>query len=203
MSRQLLLNRRRIRRPLLSLVVAAAGFGTAALVGVAVAKSFTLKVAKNAAVTNTKGVTVHEDVVVNGRGRAVYTLSGDTKHHPKCTKASGCFMFWPPVKVASASKLSKAPGIRGKLGVWHRNGFAQATLGGHPLYTYSGDKRKATATGEGIRTFGGIWHVSRTSGAKGQGTSLPPPSPTTSTATSTTPTYTYPTTSTTTPIPYP
>jgi predicted lipoprotein with Yx(FWY)xxD motif len=196
MSRQLPLSRARIRRPLLTLVIAAAGFGTAALVGVAIAKSFTLKVAKNATVTNTKGATVHEDIVVNGRGRAVYTLSGDSKRHPKCTKASGCFMFWPPVKVASASKLSKAPGIHGKLGVWHRNGFAQVTLGGHPLYTYSGDKQKATATGEGIHTFGGTWHVSRTSGPR---TTLPPPGPTSST----TPTYTYTTTSTTTTIPYP
>lgn len=200
MPRQLPLSRARIRRPLITLAVAAAGFGTAALVGVAIAKSFTLKVAKNAKVTNAKGVEVREDIVVSGRGRAVYTLTGDSKRHPKCTKSSGCFTFWPPVKVASASKLSKAPGIRGKLGVWHRNGFAQVTLGGHPLYTYSGDKQKAAASGEGIHGFGGTWHVSRTSRPKGPSTT--PPGPTTSTTT-TTPTYTYPTTSTTTTTPYP
>lgn len=200
MPRQLPLSRARIRRPLITLAVAAAGFGTAALVGVAIAKSFTLKVAKNAKVTNAKGVEVREDIVVSGRGRAVYTLTGDSKRHPKCTKSSGCFTFWPPVKVAAASKLSKAPGIRGKLGVWHRNGFAQVTLGGHPLYAYSGDKQEAAASGEGIHAFGGTWHVSRTSRPKGPSTT--PPGPTTSTTT-TTPTYTYPTTPTTTTTPYP
>jgi predicted lipoprotein with Yx(FWY)xxD motif len=132
MPRQHPLSRARIRRPLVTLVVAAAGFGTAALVGVAIARSFTLKIAKNAKVINTKAVSVHEDIVVNGRGRAVYTLSGDSRRHPKCTKANGCFKFWPPVKAASASKLSKAPGIPGKLGVWPRNGFTRSRSAATP-----------------------------------------------------------------------
>jgi predicted lipoprotein with Yx(FWY)xxD motif len=207
MLRQLRLPRARVRRHTLTLVVAVAGFATAALVGIAVAKSFTLKIAKDASVTDTKSVTVHENVVVDARGFAVYTLSGDTAHHPKCTKAGGCFKFWPPVKVASAKKLSKAPGIKGKLGVFHRNGFNQVTLGGHPLYQFSGDKRKATAVGEGIHGFGGTWHVSKTAGPTGPATTLPPPTPgtstmPTSTSTSTTP-PTYPTTTTSTTITYP
>jgi predicted lipoprotein with Yx(FWY)xxD motif len=140
-------------------LAAVAGFASAALVGVAVAKTFTLAVATGAKVTNTTGMTKSENIVVNSRGFAVYDLTGDSKRHPECTKAKGCFKFWPPVTVASANKLSDAPGISGKLGVWHRDGFLQVTLGGHPLYRFAPDSQAHTATGEGIQSFGGTWHV--------------------------------------------
>jgi predicted lipoprotein with Yx(FWY)xxD motif len=147
-----------------ALIAAVAGFGVAGVLGVAVAKTFTLGVGKNVMVGSKQ-----ENVVTSG-GFAVYTLSGDSKQHPECTKANSCFTFWPPVKVSSAKSLSKAPGVSGKLAVWHRNGFNQVTLNGHPLYRYSGDSRKSTASGEGIKTFGGTWHVVKASGAGAGGT---------------------------------
>lgn len=143
-------------------LAAAAGFGAAALVGVAVAKTYTLQVAKNAKVGNKR-----ENIVVTSRGFAVYTLTGDSKQHPKCTKANGCFQFWPPVTVASAKQLSKAPGVPGKLGVWQRNGFLQVTLGGRPVYRFAPDTQKGVAGGEGIKSFGGTWHVVKASNAGG------------------------------------
>jgi predicted lipoprotein with Yx(FWY)xxD motif len=146
-----------------TLIAAVAGFGVAGLLGVAVAKTFTLGVGKNVMVGSKQ-----ENVVTSG-GFAVYDLTGDTKQHPECTTANSCFMFWPPVKVSSAKHLSKAPGVSGKLGVWHRNGFNQVTLNGHPLYRYSGDSRKGTASGEGIKSFGGTWHVIKASGSTGSG----------------------------------
>ena len=173
----------RLRGTILSLIVALAGLGTAALVGIAVAKTFALNIATNAQITNTKGISTRENVVVNARGFVVYTLSGDSANHPKCTKGNGCFAFWPPVKVASASALSKAPGISGKLAVWHRNGFFQVTLAGHPLYTFAGDTHKHAATGEGIHTFGGTWHVIKT---KATSTPTTPGSTTTMTPATTT-----------------
>ena len=91
-----------------------------------------------------------------------------------------CFQFWPPVKVTSAKKLSGAHGVKGKLAVWHRNGFMQLTLGGHPLYTYAGDSKRHVATGEGIKGFNGTWHVVKASPAHSGGT------PTTTTSTTTT-----------------
>lgn len=164
------------------LVAAVAGFATAALVGVALAKTFTLQVAKNAKVTNTIGMTSTENIVVNARGFAVYDLTGDSKTHPKCTKARGCFQFWPPVTVPSANKLSKAPGISGKLGVWRRNGFLQVTLGGHPLYRFALDSQRHVATGDGIHSFGGTWHVLKAAAtAAGSGTTTMTTSPTTTT----------------------
>jgi predicted lipoprotein with Yx(FWY)xxD motif len=169
---------------LLTAAVAAA----AALVGVALAKSFVLRVGTNASVTSQGGGTTHENIVLSSGGRAVYTLSGDSGRHPKCTQANSCFQFWPPVKVSSAKKLSGAHGVKGKLGVLHRNGFMQVTLSGHPLYTYSGDSRRAVATGEGIQGFHGTWHVVKASPAHSGGT----PTTTTTTTTSSTTTSPYP-----------
>jgi predicted lipoprotein with Yx(FWY)xxD motif len=105
--------------------------------------------------------TKSDTVVTNVHGVTVYTLSGETTRHLECTKANSCFLFWFPVKVSSArSKLTAAHGIKGKLGTLHRNGFFQVTLAGRPLYTFVGDANKSRrATGEGIVSFGGTWHV--------------------------------------------
>ncbi len=184
-----LLHHRRLRRVHVAVVVAAlAGFASAAMVGLAVAKTLTLQVAHGASVTNQSGSTKTENIVINTKGRAVYTLSGDTTQRPKCTKASGCFSFWPPVTVSSAKHLSKAAGVKGKLGTFKRNGLIQVTLGGHPLYTFASDKKKDNATGEGVNGFGGIWHVVKDPGAGSSSSPTPTMStPTTSTSTTTSP----------------
>jgi predicted lipoprotein with Yx(FWY)xxD motif len=173
------------------LVAALAGFGAAALAGLAIAKTFTLKVGHNAKVTNAVSqVTKRESVVTNSSGVVVYTLSGETTHHAKCKKANSCLLIWFPVTVSSAKKMSKASGIKGKLGIWKRNGFKQVTLGGHPLYTFMLDKKKNAATGEGIVSFGGTWHVVKADDKKSAG-----PVMTTTTGgstTSTTPSTPYP-----------
>ena len=166
-------------------IAALAGLATVALVGVALAKTLTLQVARNATVMNTAGMSSHENIVVNARGRAVYELSGDSKSHPECTKANGCFRFWPPVTVGSASQLNAGAGIKGKLGVWRRDGFLQVTLGGRPLYTFASDRQKHRATGQGLKSFGGIWQVSRASRTPGGMSTLPPPSTTAPTTTTT------------------
>lgn len=157
-------------RTALVLLTAVAGFGVAALVSFAFGKTFVLKVAKNASVTNTSGTTKHESIVVDSKGFAVYTLTGDTAKHQKC-KSKSCLRFWPAVKVSSASakKLTAAPGVKGKLGSFRKDGFTQLTLAGHPLYTYAADKHKKDATGQGINAFGGIWNVVKAKGAASTG----------------------------------
>lgn len=171
-------------------IAALAGVTAAALVGVAVARTFTLQVAKNAKVMSVTGTRTSESIVVNGHARAVYVLTGDSKRHPECTSKNGCFQFWPPVTVSSAKRLSKAPGIRGKLGLWHRNGFLQVTLAGHPVYTYAGDRSKRVATGEGIKTFGGTWHVIKPAGTRSGSTNTSTPATTSTMATTSTSTTT-------------
>jgi predicted lipoprotein with Yx(FWY)xxD motif len=124
----------------------------------AMASAMTLAVADNASVTNVGGTSTRANIVVNTHAHAVYALSGDSAHHPKCT-SSTCRGVWPPATVKSSRSLRLAHGISGHLAVWHHNGLLQLTLNGHPLYTFSGDSRARQATGEGITSFGGTWHV--------------------------------------------
>jgi predicted lipoprotein with Yx(FWY)xxD motif len=177
------------------LLAALAGVATAALVGVALAKTFTLHAAANGKVINQTGMITSENIVVNGRGFAVYDLTGDSKRHPECTKASGCFRFWPPVTVSSPAKLSEGSGVKGRLGVWRRDGFFQVTLGGRPVYGFAPDNQAHVATGEGVKSFGGTWHVIKAAGSPIGTTTM---ATTTSTSSTTTTTATTTSTSSTT-----
>ncbi|HEV7177214.1 MAG TPA: hypothetical protein VGN29_17060 [Solirubrobacteraceae bacterium] len=163
--------------PRLTAALVVAGIALVALAGIAVAKSFTLKVGKNEKVSNIskQGSAVKtESIVVNSKGAALYWLSGDSTRHAKCTDKT-CRTNWPPLTASSAkAKLSAAKGIKGKLGVSHRAGIFQVTLGGHPLYTFIADRSKGNATGDGVVAFGGTWHVIKVAGSS-QSTNNPAP----------------------------
>jgi len=121
-------------------------------------------------------------IVVDSAGVAVYDLLPETTSHPLCT-STACLSAWPPVKVNG--KATKASGVKGKLGTWHRDGFTQVTLNGHPLYTFSGDGgKRGVATGNGLKGFGGTWGVIQEGQAVKAGASTPAPSSSGSTSTS-------------------
>jgi predicted lipoprotein with Yx(FWY)xxD motif len=130
-----------------------------------------------------------EKIVVDAHGRTLYALRPETTHHLLC-KSSECLKFWPPLTVRSRkTKLLAGSGVHGRLGILRRsNGMLQVTLGGLPLYHFSGDSAKGAANGENVKTFGGTWHVM--SAATGV---APAPSSTETTPTTTTPTPTTPT----------
>jgi predicted lipoprotein with Yx(FWY)xxD motif len=170
------------------MALAVAGLALAAIAGIALAKSFTLKVAKNVHVTNTptkafrvRAVDVHKAIAVGPSGYAVYTFQGETTHHLICKKtnnaSTNCWAFWPPVSVKSAKGLSAQSGIKGKLGTFRNHGTRQLTLGGKPLYYFTPDIKshnKRTATGDELKTFGSIWHIVSAK-ASGKPTNVPPP----------------------------
>jgi predicted lipoprotein with Yx(FWY)xxD motif len=148
-----------------------------ALAGSASSKAPTLSVAKAVQVNSRS-----ESIAVTPRGAAVYQLSPETARHLLCTSRQ-CLSFWPPVKVAKGAKLTKGAGLKGRLGTLKRAAFTQLTLNGHPLYTFSEDKgRRGEAHGDGLRTFGGTWHVFRETGA-GSSKTINRPAPTSSTST--------------------
>jgi predicted lipoprotein with Yx(FWY)xxD motif len=100
-----------------------------------------------------------ESVAVNGKGVTVYELSPETTEHLLC-RSSTCLGAWPPVK--ASGKVNTAAGLSGKLGTFKRKRFTQVTLNGHPPYTFSEDAgMKGSASGEGLHSFGGTWHVSK------------------------------------------
>lgn len=172
---------RRLKLSAVLAIAAISGSSIAALTGLASAKT-----------TTTLGIghSIHvvakvENIAVNSKSLTVYTLSGETTRRFKCTKANGCMSFWFPVKVASKkTKLTAASGIKGKLSTVSRGSFLQLTLGGHPLYTFKLDNNTPRkAVGEGIPSFGGVWHVVTVGTTKHTST--------TSTSTTTTSPYLY------------
>ena len=101
-----------------------------------------------------------EKIVVDAHGRTLYALSPETTHHLLC-KSDECLHAWPPLTVHSRKgKLTAGPGVHGRLGILRgSNGTFQVTLGGLPLYHFSGDSAKGAANGESIKSFGGTWHM--------------------------------------------
>jgi predicted lipoprotein with Yx(FWY)xxD motif len=191
------------RRPPITIVIGLVLLAAGATAGLALAKSaVTLKVAKNVHVTNNptkafrvKAVNTHEAVAVGPNGFAVYTFQGETTHHIICKKtksaSTNCWAFWPPVSPSSKS-VSKASGIKGKLGTFRNHGMLQLTLNGQPLYYFTPDltsHNKKQATGDELKTFGSIWHIVRADGPGHAAPASTSPMPTTTT-TSTTP-YTW------------
>lgn len=159
--------------------------GVAAVTLVFAASLAAIALAGSSAVTVTSAASskLGHGVVVDTQGRTLYVLSPETTHHLLC-KSSGCLKFWPPVTVhSSKAKLKAGPGVHGRLGILRRsNGTMQVTLGGLPLYRYSGDDAKGQANGQDIHSFGGTWHVLSADSAD------EPAVPTTPTAPSPTPT---------------
>ncbi|HET9102574.1 MAG TPA: hypothetical protein VFN55_04420 [Solirubrobacteraceae bacterium] len=175
------------RRLVITAVLAAAALVVIVVVAFAAAKALTLQIAAAGRVVNTSGASTSEPLAVTGSGRAVYFLSGESPRHPKCT--ASCLQIWLPVTVPAGTAPSKASGLHGALGVWHRGKLRQVTLAGRPLYTFAADHRAHVATGEGIASFGGTWHVITT---RRTGSRAPAPmTPTTSTTATTSRPYGY------------
>jgi len=96
------------------------------------------------------------NVLAAPNGRTLYRLKPETAHHVLCK--TDCLQFWPALTVKSKSTRVKLPqGIKGKIGYLKRGKRWQVTLGGKPLYTYSGDSAAHQVNGQNIKTFGGTW----------------------------------------------
>jgi predicted lipoprotein with Yx(FWY)xxD motif len=141
-----------------TIVVCVALMAIASMTGIAVAAGATLG-------TGTAQLSgKSKKVVVDSRGVTLYTLSGESVGRVtrlKCVNSS-CFKVWPPLKTTASAKLTKASGVNGTPGKLRRvkGKFYQVTLDGHPLYAFAADQaKKGSAKGEGVRAFGGTWHV--------------------------------------------
>jgi predicted lipoprotein with Yx(FWY)xxD motif len=72
-------------------------------------------------------------VLVDGSGRTVYELVGDSAANQTCT--GGCVAIWPPVKA---------------------NG-SQMIVNGHPAFTFSGDSSAGQTKGQNVTDQWGRW----------------------------------------------
>jgi predicted lipoprotein with Yx(FWY)xxD motif len=95
-------------------------------------------------------------VLVDGAGRTVYLLTGDSRNVSTC--GGDCLAFWPATapghcKLNVPVSSTKTP-----------DGTMTATVAGQPVYTYSGDHGPGDVNGEGLQEFGGTWYAVSPSG---------------------------------------
>lgn len=110
-----------------------------------------------------KGVQVGDlgTILVDASGRTVYALTKDGANVP-CT--GDCLAAWPPVMLPTGSDTpTGGDGVSGLTAVTVTDG-KQVASDGLPLYTFSGDPAAGVANGEGLSSFGGVWHVVKVGG---------------------------------------
>jgi predicted lipoprotein with Yx(FWY)xxD motif len=104
-------------------------------------------------------------IVVDRRGDTVYELGGESLGKLKCVTAQ-CLKIWTPVLVRSAGvNIPLHAGVPGTLSILQRvkAKLYQVMLDRHPIYFYSGDTKIGAVRGQGIKSFGGTWHVVKAS----------------------------------------
>jgi predicted lipoprotein with Yx(FWY)xxD motif len=95
-------------------------------------------------------------------GLSLYVFGKDTATTSACTTSNDCQTTWPPLTVTSASDVTAGSGVTGALSTITRaDGTLQVTLGGHPLYYYSGDSKAGDTTGQGLFN---LWYVASATG---------------------------------------
>jgi len=123
-------------------------------------------------------------VLATSSGRTLYLFMVDKHGRSACY--GQCATYWPPLMKKGA--LRAGTGVKANLlGTTKRkNGKAQVTYKGHPLYLFKLDKGAGQVSGQGQNFFGGRWYVVS---AAGNAIKAAAPATTTSNATTT---YGYP-----------
>src|SRR6266480_2890885 len=131
-------------------------------------------------------VTLHKtkigNVLATSSGRTLYLFMKDKNGKSACY--GQCATYWPPLMKKGA--LRAGAGVKANLlGTTKRkNGKAQVTYKGHPLYLYKLDHAAGQIAGQRQNFFGGKWYAVSASGAAN--TKAPPAGGGTSTSTTTT-----------------
>jgi predicted lipoprotein with Yx(FWY)xxD motif len=117
----------------------------------------------------TRSVSGTGDVVVDARGRSLYTSDQETAGKLACV-TSDCAAIWTPLTVSAGQTPTAPAQLSSKLSTVKRpDGTTQVALNGKPLYTFTFDHGAGDVHGDGEKdTFGGVnftWHVATASGA--------------------------------------
>jgi predicted lipoprotein with Yx(FWY)xxD motif len=101
-------------------------------------------------------------ILVNSKGQTLYLFQADKTKKSTCT--GSCAHAWPPATVSR--QPTAANGVKKNLlsTTTRSNGSKQVTYNGHPLYTFSGDKKAGQTHGQGLNAFGAKWYVMGTNG---------------------------------------
>lgn len=104
-------------------------------------------------------------IVTDGEGFTLYRFDDDTASPSVTTCYDDCATNWPPV--LTRNKIVYTGIDRELLGTTTReDGSLQVTLGGWPLYRFSGDTAPGQINGEAV---GGVWFTAAPDGKKANG----------------------------------
>jgi predicted lipoprotein with Yx(FWY)xxD motif len=103
-------------------------------------------------------------ILVDSTGKSIYILTSDKPNGASaCT--TQCLQFWPAVAAPSPLPTSLS-GITAKLGTFMAaDGSSQLTINGYPAYTFSMDSGPGMISGQGVKSFGGVWWLVTPSGS--------------------------------------
>ena len=105
-------------------------------------------------------------ILVDSAGMTVYRFDADSVSPPTSHCTGGCAAVWPPVPAGAASSVAQGFS-QSELGTLTRpDGSKQVTVGGWPVYTYTGDTAAGQANGEHLTLNGGVWWAVTTGGAR-------------------------------------
>ena len=120
-------------------------------------------------------------ILADSAGKTLYTLTNNGSP-VLCTGV--CAQVWPPLTVPPGTAVTGPPGVCCLGSTPNANGDA-VTYKGDPLYRYVNDSSPSDATGDGVMSFGGTWHVVRVAASSASTTTTAPGATTTTVATAT------------------
>jgi len=89
-------------------------------------------------------------VVVDGQGYTLYRFDKDSAKPPTSNCAGECAQQWPPVLATPGTPLTVEGVEQEAVGTINRSdGTIQLTLGGWPVYRFSGDPQPGATSGQG------------------------------------------------------
>jgi predicted lipoprotein with Yx(FWY)xxD motif len=89
--------------------------------------------------------------LININQAALYRFDDDSASPSKSACANACIGKWPPVTVEEGGKVYMAGVDPKEVGAIRReDGQIQITVGGRPIYRYSGDSKPGDLNGQGV-----------------------------------------------------
>jgi predicted lipoprotein with Yx(FWY)xxD motif len=146
-----------------AVAIALAAAGAAAAAAVTHQGSGSLAASQATAGRVTLHTTKIGRVLATSSGRTLYLFMADHKGKSACY--GKCAVNWPPLM--KKGKIKAGAGVKaGLLGTTKRkNGKAQVTYKGHPLYLFKLDHAAGQVSGQRLNFFGGLWYAVAASGS--------------------------------------
>jgi predicted lipoprotein with Yx(FWY)xxD motif len=102
-------------------------------------------------------------IVVDTDGYTLYRFDKDSAKPPKSTCLEDCWMKWPPLIHTSDLRLEGIDQALVGTVLRPEDSSRQVTIGGWPVYRYSGDAAPGEAKGNGV---GNVWFAVTPTGRK-------------------------------------